>query len=356
MTVRRNIWILAVAAALTALLAGACSKAIGPNNDEDDGWTNVGGDMPIRFSPSLVDTPATKGTLPTGTHFGVMAYYQPGTESNPGVWGTPARMPNFMFNQDVYFDGSTYTYSPLKYWPNNTWNTLTFWAYCPYSANPDLLRSGSTEPFTNTTTGFPDVRFTADGTTDLLISDRKLSQHKPALGTPVTMIFRHVLSDIEVKLKKVDASDIYTVKLTTLSLKNIRTNAVYRYSGAGSWNTYSPTLGSHTYFQDDPDDLSDNVELTTTFESIGHAILLPQVFTTNEAVLHVEYTINSASLGREMPSVFDVPLRDVFEDVSFTWTKNTRYTINISITPNDPISFTVEWSDWGTVNNWHITS
>lgn len=354
MNVRGKIWILA-AAALTALLAGACGKAIGP---EDDGWTTVGGSLPISFSSSLAASTPTKGTLPTGTHFGVMAYYQPGTQANPGAWGIPARTPNFMFNQDVYYNGSTYTYAPIKYWPNNSWNTITFWAYCPYTSNPDLLSSGTTTPFTNTTTGFPDMRFTSDGTTDLLISDRKLSQSKPALGTPVTLTFRHVLSDIEVYLKKVDASSVYTVKLTSLSFQNISTNAVYRYSGTGSWNTYSPTPGSHSYFQDDPNDGTDDIELSTSFESIGHAILIPQVFSTDDAVLRIQYTLDSATMTHERELAFVIPLRSVFADVSpaSTWTKNTRYTINITITPDDPIEFTVEWSDWGDVYNWHIAS
>ena len=350
MEARRNILLLA-AAALAALLAGSCVKTLGP---EDDGWTPLGGDRPVSFSSNL-SAPATKAGLPAGTTFGVFAYSQPPVNGSTGGWnGT--QTPNFMFNEDVLFDGTNYSYSPIKYWPNDTNHTITFWAYCPYSANPDLLKTGSsTVPFTNTTNNFPDVRFTADGTTDLLISNKIKSKSKPSLGTPVTFTFSHVLSDINVSAKKVDATPQYTVMLKSLSFENIRMNAIFRNSNA-SWNTYSDTPGNHICFQDDPDIDTDNIEISTSFEPVGHAILLPQVFESDDAVLRVVYSIKSSSMTHERPVVCEIPLKKMFVGSSSTWSKNTRYTIKITITPDDPIDFTVSWSNWGDVYNWHITS
>ena len=48
MTARRSIWILALAAALTALLAGACSKAIGPDNEEEDDGEDAEAFIPVQ--------------------------------------------------------------------------------------------------------------------------------------------------------------------------------------------------------------------------------------------------------------------------------------------------------------------
>lgn len=40
--------------------------------------------------------------------------------------------PNFMNNQKVTYDGSNWNYSPVKYWPNNEEDKLSFYAYYPY--------------------------------------------------------------------------------------------------------------------------------------------------------------------------------------------------------------------------------
>ena len=221
MTARRSIWILALAAALTALLAGACSKAIGPDTEnEDDGWTNVGGDLPISFSSSL-DIPATKGTLPAYSTFGVFAYY-----TKTSNWGNGNNFtPNFMYNEDVAFDGTSYTYDPIKYWPNSTNDKITFWAYYPYSANAVLYKANnSSTVYTNATKNFPDIRFTVtDGQTDFMISNVASNKTRPAVNTPVLLTFNHALSSISFYVKKVDTAvpEKYTVKLKSIRLDGI---------------------------------------------------------------------------------------------------------------------------------------
>jgi len=65
--------------------------------------------------------------------FGVFAYYTDGTRYSQ------LSLPNFMYNQQVAWDGSKWTYSPIKYWPNefggggsSEADFLTFFAYAPY--------------------------------------------------------------------------------------------------------------------------------------------------------------------------------------------------------------------------------
>ncbi len=77
-----------------------------------------------------------------GKGFGVFAFYQDNVNyPDPNT----SLAPNFMFNEHVYYSGS-WTYSPLKYWPNETENDsqspaatstgqvdkLSFFAYAPY--------------------------------------------------------------------------------------------------------------------------------------------------------------------------------------------------------------------------------
>ena len=69
--------------------------------------------------------------------FGVFGYY---TDAAPYASNTKA---NFMYNQQVTYSGSAWTYSPVKYWPNEHGSSaasddvdkLTFLAYAPYVEN-----------------------------------------------------------------------------------------------------------------------------------------------------------------------------------------------------------------------------
>lgn len=44
--------------------------------------------------------------------------------------------PDFMYNQQVKYDNGLWTYSPVKYWPNNSTDYVSFFAYAPYEATP----------------------------------------------------------------------------------------------------------------------------------------------------------------------------------------------------------------------------
>ena len=75
---------------------------------------------------SLID-PVTNG-------FGVFAYY------NNGELYNEMAKPDFMYNQHITRDGTNWTYSPLRYWPNEFGSSaiseevdrLTFFAYAPW--------------------------------------------------------------------------------------------------------------------------------------------------------------------------------------------------------------------------------
>lgn len=43
---------------------------------------------------------------------------------------------DFMYNQQVTYASSAWTYSPVKYWPNNADEHISFFAYAPHEATP----------------------------------------------------------------------------------------------------------------------------------------------------------------------------------------------------------------------------
>lgn len=84
-----------------------------------------------------VTTTSLKGS---SNGFGVFGYY---TDADDYASNTKA---NFMYNQQVTYSGSAWTYNPVKYWPNEhgasavstDTDKLTFLAYAPFVANKDI--------------------------------------------------------------------------------------------------------------------------------------------------------------------------------------------------------------------------
>lgn len=78
--------------------------------------------------------------------FGVFGYYSSGTGSTDGGYAATSA-PNFMYDQKLVYNGTKWTYNPLKYWPNETsddahgaterhTDKLSFFAYAPYIGYP----------------------------------------------------------------------------------------------------------------------------------------------------------------------------------------------------------------------------
>ena len=101
--------------------------------------------------------------------FGVFGYYTDMNEYDQ------TSTPNFMYNQEVKYNGGSWTYEPVKYWPNEYGNKaqsddvdkLSFFAYAPYventpstgkvEAGEDLV--GITGFTRNTAAGDPYVKY-----------------------------------------------------------------------------------------------------------------------------------------------------------------------------------------------------
>lgn len=142
----KKVFLFAAAAAMFA----ACSNEDGiaeqqiqqPKETPDflTGTTPVGFDVYVNratraglFGSEMTST-LLQGAQNAGGGFGVFAYY---TDNNDY---DQTALPNFMYNQGVFHDGSDWTYSPVKYWPNEFGTTaiaedydrISFFAYAPY--------------------------------------------------------------------------------------------------------------------------------------------------------------------------------------------------------------------------------
>ena len=337
MTKRRQIWLWAAALAAMALIACSCAK-VERVGGEDPEWNGLTGDVPVRFSSDV----ATKTSpLPDNTTFGVFGFY-----TDNSNWVSSAK-PNFMFNEDVFFDGSSYTYSPLKYWPNESTDKLHFWAYCPYDANVSVFTTSSTPTaYTNNSSGFPDIRFSVtDGKTDFLTSDQIKNRTKPSLSTPVSFTFRHALSLVDFTVEKIDDTDAFDVILKSITIESMYKTGIHRSAG---WRNYSGALGSITAF-----DGSQTVTTTETAVTDSGVMPIPQDLVRpiqgDEVKLRIVYTLQARGTRTVKTDAHLLALTG-------TWERRKHYTYKIKITPDLPIEFTVSWTDWGSVDNYHLSN
>ena len=162
-------------------------------------------------------------TIPEGGSMGVYAYLH-----NDCLWSTDATpSPNFMWNQKVTFHEPIdfYEYTPLKYWPNEENDKVSFIAYYPYcngaaddGTKHDIESTGVTPLLANDGTGLPSFDFTvkdaAASQADFLVSDliTDLPQSRDTEGDPgtsfndlsvydrVKFLFRHALAKVEFRI------------------------------------------------------------------------------------------------------------------------------------------------------------
>ena len=127
--------------AVAAALFAACSSKDDIASQAPTAPVGTTGDQAVGFDAYIqrgVTRGGTTGDTGTGTlstpGFGVFGYYTDANEYDPQA------LPNFMYNQNVKGSSPNYTYSPVKYWPNEYGSSaisddadkVTFFAYAPY--------------------------------------------------------------------------------------------------------------------------------------------------------------------------------------------------------------------------------
>ncbi len=194
-----------------------------------------GEQLPVTFS--------TYGLRPTGTKADA-SYVAPGADfavgSVVGVYGfyhdastfatDPDNIADFMYNTALTKqDDGTWSYSPIKYWPNeygagaNSDNVdkLSFWGYYPRgAAGLNLYKSGTTTAYDNNTPGIPKATFTQkenpDEMIDLMFSELENDLTKPGINENVTLHFRHALALVEFQLAEGTGANITNLTLTKI--------------------------------------------------------------------------------------------------------------------------------------------
>ncbi len=192
------------AMAVAALTVSSCSQ------DEVLSTNPMAELQAIEFSTYTGNAAQTRGTIVDnsnlGTYgFGVLAYYTGDKEWSEAKENAT---PNFMYNQLVNkaADVTSWSYSPIKYWPTKDEDKVSFFAYAPYD---DDTNDYGIELSANTVSGLPTAEFTVntDPTkmVDFVTASAVDQMHSVAENATepnnVSFTFRHALTRLAFQAK-----------------------------------------------------------------------------------------------------------------------------------------------------------
>ena len=217
-------------AALT-LLAAACNREV-ISPEEGRGVINFS----AGFAQDATKASGEKASLANNDKIGVFACY---TGDIP--YNLTSVSPDFMYNQEVTYNESNWTYSPVKYWPNNDSERISFFSYYPYiSSEAALTATDGIIGFSNANAkGDPWLVFKlpegAPATqTDLMYGTPRIDVQKQSVSDKVSFTLNHALACIadEVSVQMSDAlyakmHDELDISITGLKIEysNLTTKA-----------------------------------------------------------------------------------------------------------------------------------
>ena len=307
-----KIWI----TGLTVCCFSACGDKVSSGGDEP----SMG--MPISFVPTVeTQTRGTDFTKDNLTSLGLLAYLTQGSNFNAS-----SSTPNFMYNQEVTkaSGASTWEYTPTKFWPTNSNDKITFFAYAPH--NP----TGLTVPDI-TAIGYPSFTYEVPSTeaaqTDLLLA--KPAPNKTANDGKVNFSFKHALTRIVLNVEAGGGFTGITINSLSIKTKKSGTVAFSSITSPTDWMQWS-NIASGT---------GNDISCTATLPSSSSTVtagntgkiatffLLPVAATGNtseNATLTFSYTMNGIG---DTKTITDLALTSMAD-----WLPATSITYNLKVT------------------------
>lgn len=304
--------------------------------------------------------------IPGGQSIGIYGYYHDNSS-----WSSSST-PNFMFNQQATNNGlnQPFTYSPLKYWPNEKTDKVSFIAYYPYcngaaddGTDNDIASTGISPRLANSGKGLPSFDFTVNDDVkmqvDFMVSDLIRNQQKNnniGVNDRVRFNFRHATSKIEFR---VVVDDDVRENLAYFTLKSISLTHIYKkatlktiYTSASgttslSWSSHNTKTTYNCKTTEAylllPQTLSDDAMLTATYDLAFKSEGTTYTYDANgNPVPTEEYVFSNRTTSVQLNTLKASGTNNVINE----WEPNQKYVYNLVIKPHR-INFTGEVVAWG---------
>lgn len=195
--------------------------------------------VPLNFSTSVeAQTRGTDINTASLTDMGVLACFTQGAGFNAST-----SKPNFMYNEKVYKSAGNWKYDNTRYWPVNTNDKVSFFAYAPYNAGGVSLSAASK-------TGYPEITYTVPAAeasqTDILASTPVMDKN----GGTVDFTLKHALTKVTFIVKNGDTDNSpKTVNSFSIKAKSSGkltfNNSGFSWGSTAGTTTFTPTNGTN---------------------------------------------------------------------------------------------------------------
>ena len=348
--------------------------------------------VPVIFDVVSEEQATTRGAVNSKADlaiegFSVFAYYT-GTSTFDDAVAAGTAIPNLMYNQHVTgssADGVNYTwsYTPVKYWPNNEVDNVTFFAYGTHvdvtqnasdnTQDASGLASGITAISGNGYSGVPYLIYKLDAETvdigdlnDLLYATGSKNNTKPSINDKISFSFNHALSAFgfgvcgvfnEVNRGTYSGDDYLIDDNSYIRIEEIVMKVTLpkqgRLSLDGKWTTTPSSEGEITYNMD-ADHIAENLRYTDYIVKNGGVIDVEA--TTAKAATLLSYGVGRYKqvAGESLPDGFSLSDGDkipnsgtnaIYQKVGLTGTaqQNLFYFIPASSTGSVTFNFTITY-------------
>ena len=260
---------------------------------------------------------------------------------------------------DVNYDGTNWTYSPARFWDQST-DSYTFFAVSPTSVGTAATVTPQTGVIASASITF------AGNDNDILVADEK-TVAKASYGSNVEMVFNHIASLVDFKVKKHANLGSAVLAITSFSITNIDktgTFAVATYTSTHPNVAWTATAHDGTYTN--TSGVTSVATLPTAVGTTGdflinNLVAMPQTFRTDSNIqtVNIAYTItDEASNVSTYTASFNLKLFDDVDDTDNTdtivggWEAGKHYTFYITIDAQK-IVFTASITNWSTENGYN---
>lgn len=344
-----------------AAIAALSSCSQNEEFDLDNGQSSYNKNA-VTFGTYLGHSPKTRATVTdidimkgdAYPGFGVFAY-NTGADNFADV---SAATSDFMYNVPVKWNGSEWTYTDVKQWPEA--GKVSFFAYAPYTETPGT--ANITAIPNQTATGAPVISFTVaekvGDQIDLLYADAKTDQTKETNGGKVQFSFNHALSRVGFKAKlEGEAGSKGSVTINSITFKSSALSTSGKFNlHTGEW-TERVTGAMEYTFTTDNFETGSNVLTLSDAETTSNSVVLTGdgnylMVIPNETKGLIDITVNYTETledGTQRPVTFTTPFEFAFE-------KGKAYSLVLSINltseseTSADVSFTADVKDWNNLN------